>query len=47
MSIDGPENGSVLDPRCAEPAFERLDGAVNGPTEGDADLAPHAVLVGL
>jgi hypothetical protein len=47
VSIDGSENGTLLDPRGAEPVFQRPDGAVNGPPEWDADLAPHAVLVGL
>ena len=47
MSIDGPEHGSVLDPRGAEPVFPRPDGAVNGSAERDADLAPHPFLVSL
>src|SRR5580692_6319635 len=45
MSIDGPENGSVLDPRGAEPVFQRPDGAVNGSAKRDANFAREAVLV--
>ncbi len=47
MSIDRPENGTLLDPRGAEPGFERPDGAVNGSAERDADPPADAVLVGL
>jgi hypothetical protein len=46
VSIDGSESGTVLDPRGVEPVFQRSDGAVNGSAERDADLAPHAFLVG-
>src|SRR5258708_193643 len=42
VSIDGPEDGTLLDLRGAEPVFERPDGAVNGSAERDADLALHA-----
>jgi hypothetical protein len=47
VSIDGAEHGAILDPRGAEPVFQRPNGAVNGSTERDADLAPQPVLVGL
>ena len=47
VSIDGPENGTVLDLRGAEPVFQRPDGAVNGSAERDADPPADAVLVGL
>jgi len=47
VSIDGSENGSVLNPRGADPVFQRPDGAVNGPAERDADPPAYAVLVGL
>ena len=42
MSIGAPEYGAVLDPRGAEPVFQRPDGTV----DGSADLTPDAVLVG-
>ena len=47
VSIDGPENGTVLDPCGVEPGFQRPDGTVNGSAGRDADLAPDAVLVSL
>jgi hypothetical protein len=40
VSINGSENGSVLNPRGAEPNLDRADGAVNGsdwPAAGSAD----------
>ena len=43
MSIDGPKYGTA----GAEPVVQRSDRAVNGSAEWDADLAPHAVLIGL
>ena len=46
-SIDGSEDGTVLDPCGAEPVFHRPDGAVNGSAEGDADPPADAALVGL
>ena len=47
MSIHGAKHGTLLDPRGAEPVFQRPDGAVNRSAERDADLTPHAVLVSL
>src|SRR5271157_161700 len=47
VSIDGAENGTVLDPHGADPVFQRPDGAVNGSAERDADPPADAVLVGL
>jgi hypothetical protein len=41
------EYGTHFNPRGAEPIFQRPDGTVNGSAERDADLAPHAILVGL
>jgi hypothetical protein len=45
MSIDGPENRTVLDPRGVEPGFQRPHGTVNGSAERHANFAPQAVLV--
>jgi hypothetical protein len=44
VSIDGLENGTVLNPRGVEPNLKRADGAVNGSA---ADPPADAVLVGL
>src|SRR5208282_5864277 len=47
VSIDRSENGTLVDPRGAEPVFQRPDGAVNGSAQRDADLPADAVLVSL
>ncbi len=47
VSIDGPEDGTVLDPRGVERVFQRPDRAANGSAERDVDPPADAVLVGL
>jgi hypothetical protein len=47
VPIDGSKNGTVIDPRGAEPTLKCADGAVNCSAEWDANPPADSVLVGL
>src|SRR5208337_1997757 len=47
MPVDRPEDWAASDPGDGKPAVEGDDRAVASPAEGDADLTPRPLLVGL
>ncbi len=47
MPVDWPEDGAGFDPGNGKPTVKGEDGAMAGPTEGDADFTPRPFLVGL
>ena len=47
VTVDRPENRTVVDPGGGKPMVEGDDRAVPGSAKGDADLASCAFLIGL